>query len=103
MAEPIKSDVAIIEAGPVGLFAVFELGLLDIKARLIDILDKPGRQYAELYPKEPIYDIPRIPMRRARLSRRANAANRPFQPIFHLGEMVETLERIGGSLFPPDH
>ena len=56
------TDVAIIGAGPVGLFAVFELGLLNIKAQLIDILDKPGGQCAELYPEKPIYDIPGIPV-----------------------------------------
>ena len=57
-----KTDVIIIGAGPVGLFAVFELGLLDIKAELIDILDRPGGQCAELYPEKPIYDIPAIPI-----------------------------------------
>ncbi len=57
----IKTDVVIIGAGPVGLFAIFELGLLDMKAHLIDILDKPGGQCAELYPEKPIYDIPGMP------------------------------------------
>ena len=61
MSEPIKTDVLIIGAGPCGLFAVFELGLLDMKAHLIDILDKIGGQCAELYPEKPIYDIPGIP------------------------------------------
>ena len=61
MAEPIKTDVLIIGAGPIGLFAVFELGLLDMKAHLVDILDKIGGQCAELYPEKPIYDIPGIP------------------------------------------
>ena len=51
----------IIGAGPVGLFAVFELGLLDLKCQLIDILDRPGGQCAELYPEKPIYDIPAWP------------------------------------------
>src|SRR3569833_1075153 len=62
MSETIKTAVVIIGAGPCGLFAVFELGLLDIKAHLIDILDKVGGQCAELYPEKPIYDIPGIPM-----------------------------------------
>ncbi len=53
---------SIIGAGPVGLFAVFELGLVDIKAHVIDILDKPGGQCAELYPEKPIYDIPGLPI-----------------------------------------
>src|SRR5258708_14882427 len=61
MSEAIKTDVLIIGAGPCGLFAVFELGLLDMKAHLVDILDKIGGQCAELYPAKPIYDIPGIP------------------------------------------
>ena len=61
MTEPIKTDVLIIGAGPCGLFAVFELGLLDMKTHLVDILDKIGGQCAELYPEKPIYDIPGIP------------------------------------------
>ena len=60
MKDPIKTDVLIIGAGPIGLFAVFELGLLDMKAHLVDILDKVGGQCAELYPEKPIYDIPGI-------------------------------------------
>src|SRR3974377_1726869 len=56
-AAPIETDAIIIGAGPVGLFAVFELGLLDIKAHVLDILDKPGGQCAELYPEKPIYEI----------------------------------------------
>ena len=59
--EVITTDALIIGAGPVGLFAVFELGLLDMKSHLVDILDKPGGQCAELYPEKPIYDIPGIP------------------------------------------
>ena len=61
MSEPSRLTCLIIGAGPVGLFAVFELGLLDIKAHLVDILDKVGGQCAELYPEKPIYDIPGIP------------------------------------------
>ena len=57
----IETDCLIIGAGPVGLFSVFELGLLDIKCDIVDILDKPGGQCAELYPDKPIYDIPGIP------------------------------------------
>ena len=56
-----RTDVAIVGAGPAGLFAVFELGLLDIKCHLIDILSKPGGQCSELYPEKPIYDIPGFP------------------------------------------
>src|SRR5687768_18463702 len=61
MSETIKTDALIIGAGPCGLFAVFELGLLDMKVHLVDILDKIGGQCAELYPEKPIYDIPGIP------------------------------------------
>ena len=57
MSELIETDAVIIGAGPVGLFAVFELGLLDVKCHLIDILDRAGGQCAELYPEKPIYDI----------------------------------------------
>ena len=62
MSEVIKTDVLIIGAGPCGLFAVFELGLLDMKVHLVDILDKIGGQCAELYPEKPIYDIPGFPI-----------------------------------------
>ncbi len=61
-APPIETDALIIGAGPVGLFAVFELGLVDIKAHVVDILDKLGGQCAELYPEKPIYDIPALPI-----------------------------------------
>ena len=61
MTDVIKTDALIVGAGPVGLFAVFELGLFDMKCHLIDILDRPGGQCAELYPEKPIYDIPGWP------------------------------------------
>ena len=62
MSDVISTDAVIIGAGPCGLFAVFELGLLDIKCHVIDILDRPGGQCAELYPEKPIYDIPALPI-----------------------------------------
>jgi thioredoxin reductase (NADPH) len=100
MTEPIKTDVVIIGAGPVGLFAVFELGLLDMKAHLIDILDKIGGQCAELYPEKPIYDIPGIPMTSAQgLVDSLLRQIKPFNAQFHLSEMVETVEKIGDPLF----
>jgi thioredoxin reductase (NADPH) len=100
MSETIKTDVVIIGAGPVGLFAVFELGLLDIKAHLIDILDKVGGQCAELYPEKPIYDIPGIPYITGHgLSEALMEQIKPFKPSFHLGEMVTTLEKVGDPLF----
>jgi thioredoxin reductase (NADPH) len=92
--------VLIIGAGPVGLFAVFELGLLDIKAHLVDILDKPGGQCAELYPEKPIYDIPGLPYVTAQgLVDALMAQIKPFNPTFHLGEMVETIEKVGEPAF----
>ena len=100
MSETIKTDVVIIGAGPVGLFAVFELGLLDIKAHLVDILDKVGGQCAELYPEKPIYDIPGIPFITGHgLTDALMQQIKPFHPNFHLNEMVTTLEKIGEPLF----
>jgi thioredoxin reductase (NADPH) len=100
MTDPIKTDVLIIGAGPCGLFAVFELGLLDIKAHLVDILDKPGGQCAELYPEKPIYDIPALPVVSGHgLTEALVKQIEPFKPTYHLGEMVESIERIGDPLF----
>ena len=83
MSETIKTDVLIIGAGPVGLFAVFELGLLDIKAHLVDILDKVGGQCAELYPEKPIYDIPGIPFITGQgLTDALMEQIKPFKPDF---------------------
>jgi thioredoxin reductase (NADPH) len=102
MSEPIKTDALIIGAGPIGLFAVFELGLLDIKAHLVDILDKAGGQCAELYPEKPIYDIPGMPLVTAQgLVDALMAQIRPFNAQIHLNEMVESLERIGKSATLP--
>jgi thioredoxin reductase (NADPH) len=96
MTDHIETDVVIIGAGPVGLFAVFELGLLDIKCHLIDILPKVGGQCAELYPEKPIYDIPGFPMVTGQgLVDNLMAQIEPFNPTFHLNEMVESLESIG--------
>jgi thioredoxin reductase (NADPH) len=100
MSEPIKTHVLVIGAGPVGLFAVFELGLLDMKAHLVDILDKPGGQCAELYPEKPIYDIPAVPYISGQgLVEALMKQIKPFGATFHLGEMVETIERIGDPSF----
>ena len=94
MSEPIKTDVLIVGAGPIGLFAVFELGLLDMKAHLIDILDKIGGQCAELYPEKPIYDIPGVPMTSAQgLVDSLLQQIKPFGAQYHLGEMVEWSRR----------
>src|SRR5581483_5315621 len=92
---PIETDAVIIGAGPVGLFAVFELGLVDIKAHVIDILDKPGGQCAELYPEKPIYDIPGLPIVSGQeLTDRLLEQIKPFGATFHLGERVDALERL---------
>ena len=90
-----KTDAIIIGAGPVGLFAVFELGLLDMKAHLVDILDKPGGQCAELYPEKPIYDIPAYPIITGQeLTDRLMEQIEPFGPVFHLQQMAESLEKM---------
>ena len=101
MNEIIKTDAVIVGAGPIGLFAVFELGLLDIKAHLIDILPKIGGQCAELYPEKPIYDIPGF----AIVTGQGIVDNlliqiKPFGATFHLGEMVEGLETLGTAEHP---
>lgn len=90
----IETDALIIGAGPCGLFAVFELGLLDIRCHVIDILDRPGGQCAELYPEKPIYDIPALPVCTGQeLTDRLMEQIRPFQPTFHFQERVDSLER----------
>ena len=100
MSEPIKTDVLIIGAGPCGLFAVFELGLLDMKAHLVDILDRPGGQCAELYPEKPIYDIPALPyVTGDGLTKALMEQIKPFGPTFHFQDMVQTIEKIGDPLF----
>jgi thioredoxin reductase (NADPH) len=100
MTGPIKTDALIIGAGPCGLFAVFELGLLDIKAHLVDILDKPGGQCAELYPEKPIYDIPGVPVVTGQgLVQALLQQIKPFNGTIHLREMVERVEPIGNPGF----
>jgi len=98
--EPIETDCVIIGAGPVGLFAVFELGLVDIKAHVVDILDKPGGQCAELYPDKPIYDIPGLPVVTGQeLTERLMEQIKPFGATFHLGERVDGLQRLADGRF----
>lgn len=93
--ETIKTDVVIIGAGPCGLFSVFELGLLDLKCHVIDVLDKPGGQCAEFYPEKPIYDIPGTPSCTGQeLTDRLLQQIRPFEPVLHLGEMVASVEKL---------
>ena len=89
----IKTDAVIIGAGPSGLFQVFELGLLDIQAHVVDSLNQVGGQCAELYPDKPIYDIPALPVCGAQeLVDRLMEQISPFKPEFHLGQTVTRLE-----------
>jgi thioredoxin reductase (NADPH) len=101
MDESVKTDVVIVGAGPAGLFAVFELGLLDIAAHLIDILPKPGGQCAELYPEKPIYDIPGfVKVSGQGLVDVLMQQIEPFHPTFHFDEMVDRLEVLGSVEAP---
>lgn len=96
----IETDVVIVGAGPCGLFAVFELGLLDIKAHVIDILPKVGGQCSELYPEKPIYDIPGLPIVSGQeLTDRLMDQIKPFDATFHLGEQVDELTRQSDGKF----
>jgi thioredoxin reductase (NADPH) len=96
----IKTDVLIVGAGPVGLFSVFELGLLDLECHLVDILDRPGGQCAELYPEKPIYDIPGWPSISAQgLVDKLLEQIEPFKPALSFNRMVATLERLEDGTF----
>lgn len=91
---PEHTDVAVIGAGPVGLFSVFECGLLGMSCRVIDALDAAGGQCRALYPEKPIYDIPGFPViSGADLAERLAEQAEPFRPVYHLGETAETLTR----------
>jgi thioredoxin reductase (NADPH) len=95
-----KRDVAIIGAGPVGLFAVFECGMLGLSCHVVDVLDMPGGQCAALYPEKPIYDIPGYPVIEAQaLVERLVEQAAPFAPLYHLGHRVEKLERLAEGGF----
>ena len=90
-----KTDVIVIGAGPVGLFAIFELGLLNITCHVIDNLDKPGGQCAELYPEKPIYDIPsRVKITGQQLTDDLLAQAKPFNPVYHLNQQVEKIAKL---------
>jgi thioredoxin reductase (NADPH) len=97
---PIETDALIVGGGPAGLFAVFELGLVDIKAHVVDILDRPGGQCAELYPEKPIYDIPGIPIVTGQgLTDALMAQIKPFGATFHWGQRVDVLQRMEDGRF----
>tara|TARA_Y100001970_G_scaffold287904_1_gene413740 strand:- start:10612 stop:11628 length:1017 start_codon:yes stop_codon:yes gene_type:complete len=90
-----KTDVVIIGAGPVGLFAIFELGLLNISCHVIDNLNKPGGQCSELYPEKPIYDIPsRISITGQELTNDLMNQAKPFKPVYHLNQQVEKVSKL---------
>ncbi len=96
----IVADAVIIGAGPVGIFAVFELGLLDIKCHVVDILDRPGGQCAELYPEKPIYDIPGLPVVTGQqLTDALMEQIKPFGAQFHFSERIDELIRKGDGRF----
>jgi thioredoxin reductase (NADPH) len=93
-----ETDVAIIGAGPVGLFAVFECGMLKMRCHVIDALETTGGQCAALYPEKPIYDIPGYPrIDAAELVHRLEEQAAPFDPVYHLSQRVERLERSEGG------
>ena len=99
-AGPAAFDAVVIGAGPVGLFAVFELGLVDIKCCVIDILSKPGGQCSELYPEKPIYDIPALPtVTGQELTDRLLEQIKPFGAEFVFGERLDELQRGEDGLF----
>lgn len=97
---PIETDAVIVGAGPVGLFQVFELGLLEVKAHVIDSLAYPGGQCIELYPDKPIFDIPAVPMCTGReLTENLLRQIEPFGATFHLGQEVLELRKVDDGRF----
>jgi thioredoxin reductase (NADPH) len=98
--DAIKTDLLIIGAGPVGLFTVFEAGLLKMHCHLMDVLPQIGGQLNEIYPKKPIYDIPGYPMVLASdLIENLRQQIEPFKPTFSLGERADKIERLGHGGF----
>jgi thioredoxin reductase (NADPH) len=100
MSDHFETDAVIIGAGPCGLFTIFEMGLLDIRCHVLDILDRPGGQCAELYPEKPIYDIPALPIvTGAELTSRLMEQAKPFSPQFHFNQMVTELTKLDDGRF----
>ena len=96
--EAFETDVVIIGAGPVGLFAVFEAGMVKLKCHVIDTLEAVGGQCAALYPEKPIYDIPGFPAIMAQeLIDNLTKQAEPFKPVYHLGKRVEKVEKKDGG------
>jgi thioredoxin reductase (NADPH) len=97
---PIETDAVIVGAGPVGLFQVFELGLLEIKAHIIDSLAYPGGQCIELYPDKPIYDIPAVPVCTGKeLTDNLLKQIEPFGATFHLNQEVSVVQKQDDGRF----
>src|SRR5688572_22583579 len=95
-----QTDVVIVGAGPVGLFTVFECGMVRLHCHVVDVLDDVGGQCTALYPEKPIYDIPGFPkVDAAELVVRLKAQAAPFKPVYHLGEQVQALEALTGGFW----
>lgn len=95
-----STDVIIIGAGPVGLFAIFECGMMQLKCHVVDALDIPGGQCAALYPEKPIYDIPAYPkILGGELIEQLKSQAAPFKPVYHLGQQVLKLEKNANDLW----
>ncbi len=95
-----RTDVVVVGAGPVGLFTVFECGMVRLSCHVVDVLDDAGGQCTALYPEKPIFDIPGFPRIEAtELVVRLKAQASPFKPVYHLGQQVQALEQAGGGLW----
>jgi len=95
-----QTDVIIIGAGPVGLFTVFECGMVRLNCHVVDVLDDAGGQCTALYPEKPIYDIPGFPrIEAAELIVRLKAQASPFRPVYHLGQQVQAVEPLTGGFW----
>ncbi|MBM3602824.1 MAG: NAD(P)/FAD-dependent oxidoreductase, partial [Alphaproteobacteria bacterium] len=95
MTQTHKTDVVVIGAGPVGLFAVFACGMLKLRCHVVDTLDAVGGQCVALYPEKPIYDIPAYPqILAADLIAKLQAQAAPFTPTYHLGQRVDRLQPL---------
>ena len=95
-----QTDVVIVGAGPVGLFAVFECGMVRLNCHVVDVLGDAGGQCTALYPEKPIYDIPGFPrIEAAELIVRLKAQAAAFRPVYHVGEQVQALEALTGGFW----
>ena len=99
-AHPLETEVVIVGAGPVGLFAVFQCGMLKMRCHVVDALEAIGGQCSALYPEKPIYDIPAFPKIEAlELIERLEEQAAPFHPIYHLGQQVVAVTRLADDRF----